>query len=560
MSASTILSILEQKGSKRCNELEETLEQHPMLLLDKTVQRAFIRALGDRSHAIVEQAKKYLIRAGHPVIPLLLEGFDPLGKKEMLRRMEILSALGGESLNDWYLSTLSHKCKGEIRVKLIEALRYCKDNVDILLNLAEKERGGGKNAARSALYFMDAAKTDTYWKAQVAKDPASAEQYLITSTAEWLTELTAERLSSLLDSFLQGTGVIKEADAKLFFLWLSVAQGKRSETLKQFYQKAASCGASLSQLVQEDGCSPSWCLSGGSSNRDHLAMQIGVALANTLIWTQDAEYFQLALDNYKQWPNEVTARPALVAALLTKPAKQAFELFAPLIEKAKGLPGAAAKEERTALHTSGAYALASQFGNIEFYPEKGQHFIYFCRYDPGNTITKEESFLLALYETLDPRWLLFLMLPGKFDYEYFGIHRTDFVGNRRISFVIRGLANPKDENTCATLRAYFHSAYQHANDYEMYEILESLKMFGETRFRGMLVEKMQKRCWWDYTLYFHLEKYFTPQDAAEELLELSGLMRAGSVFNTNESYNDPATLEENAQRILESDGFDNLKF
>ena len=69
---------------------------------------------------------------GENVVPLLKGGFDPKGKKAMVRRVQVIDKVSGAKENDFYLEKLADAEK-EVRQALIYALRHSMDNIDQLL-------------------------------------------------------------------------------------------------------------------------------------------------------------------------------------------------------------------------------------------------------------------------------------------------------------------------------------------------------------------------------------------------------------------------------------------
>ena len=46
------------------------------------------------------------IHRGKKIVPLLKDGFEPCGKKDMVRRAMLIRELAGVDENDWYIKIL----------------------------------------------------------------------------------------------------------------------------------------------------------------------------------------------------------------------------------------------------------------------------------------------------------------------------------------------------------------------------------------------------------------------------------------------------------------------
>ena len=61
------------------------------------------------------------IHRGKKIVPLLKDGFEPCGKKDMVRRAMLIRELAGVDENDWYIKILPETQK-EILEIIIKAL------------------------------------------------------------------------------------------------------------------------------------------------------------------------------------------------------------------------------------------------------------------------------------------------------------------------------------------------------------------------------------------------------------------------------------------------------
>ena len=110
---------LTETGSGRQNTLEESYAKEPELFMDFRICPLMIHALSDAYAEIADMVCGWLIKLGEPVIPLLKEGFLPKGRKEMVRRIRVISEIAGAGENKFYCTQLLESEK-EVREALID--------------------------------------------------------------------------------------------------------------------------------------------------------------------------------------------------------------------------------------------------------------------------------------------------------------------------------------------------------------------------------------------------------------------------------------------------------
>lgn len=69
------------------------------------------------------------------------------GKKEKVRRVEVIDALADRAENDFYLTQLEDAEK-DVKAALIYALRHVPDNIDKLLALVKSKRSNLRDTVR----------------------------------------------------------------------------------------------------------------------------------------------------------------------------------------------------------------------------------------------------------------------------------------------------------------------------------------------------------------------------------------------------------------------------
>ena len=181
---SPLLYALTETGSGRCEIIENIIENNSKLLNDFRVKNYMIHGLSDKyseiSYIITEELKKQ----GKEVIPLLKDGFDPQGKRDMVLRFDIISTLCKEEENDFYKYCIENGSK-EIKEIGIEALKYSQDNIDYILDLTKTEKGRLKNKAFEALSYMNDDRAEKEWDKFFKKKPFENILYLQNTNQQW---------------------------------------------------------------------------------------------------------------------------------------------------------------------------------------------------------------------------------------------------------------------------------------------------------------------------------------------------------------------------------------
>ena len=181
---SPLVYALTETGSGRYEIIENIIENNSKLLNDFRVKNYMIHGLSDKyseiSYIITEELKKQ----GKEVIPLLKDGFDPQGKRDMVLRFDIISTLCKEEENDFYKYCIENGSK-EIKEIAIGALKYSQDNIDYILDLTKTEKGKLKNKAFEALSYMNDDRAEKEWDKFFKKKPFENILYLQNTNQQW---------------------------------------------------------------------------------------------------------------------------------------------------------------------------------------------------------------------------------------------------------------------------------------------------------------------------------------------------------------------------------------
>ena len=116
-----LLAALTGKGGGRQSQVKDIWEAQPAFFGDYRVLPALISGLGDSYGELAELNAQILKGLGPAPLPLLKEGFDPAGKKDMARRVEVIAAIEGTAATPWLREVLPQS-KKSVRAAVIEAL------------------------------------------------------------------------------------------------------------------------------------------------------------------------------------------------------------------------------------------------------------------------------------------------------------------------------------------------------------------------------------------------------------------------------------------------------
>ena len=200
---SPLLYALTETGSGRYEIIENIIENNSKLLNDFRVKNYMIHGLSDKyseiSYIITEELKKQ----GKEVIPLLKDGFDPQGKRDMVLRFDIISTLCKEEENDFYKYCIENGSK-EIKEIAIEALKYSQDNIDYILDLTKTEKGRLKNKAFEALSYMNDDRAEKEWDKFFKKKPFENILYLQNTNQQWAIDYLTNYIEEYVKELKKG--------------------------------------------------------------------------------------------------------------------------------------------------------------------------------------------------------------------------------------------------------------------------------------------------------------------------------------------------------------------
>ena len=476
-----LVEALTTSGSGHYSTVVDTHETHPELFSDYRVRDALVKALGAKYAELADTAGQWLCQEDKSILPLLTQGFDPAGKKEMARRVQVIDTIAGGSLNDWYISQLEG-AKKQVRVMLIYALRHCPENLELLLKLAKTEKYDNKDAARWALARIQNPGALPFWREMMEADLIENGRFFMASNSPAATALTAELLERELEDLLAPDDApwYTEKEKRLANLLYALV-GKAGPAICDAYRKGAALGTKL------DG-SRAWKNGKGHINEQMFFQRPGgqkhpfsVALVEVLNqsiqWNPDPGLCTLAEELYESYGG-LWAGPAVCAALLTKGAEEAAavgkKLLAPsLLERLTG------KEEKQLLMNLVFGELAGPGGALPDFMRQGMDIVRPAyrrlNNDPAGLV---KAFWVDLYYTpiaapLDGWW-----------YDLMMRHRMD----QKLQYFI----DKEDPALCQKIGEYFcHRIKMGVLDMPLQYAFSALTGCGWTQWKGLLLSYIQ---------------------------------------------------------------------
>lgn len=476
-----LVEALTTSGSGHYSTVVDTHETHPELFSDYRVRDALVKALGAKYAELADTAGQWLCQEDKSILPLLTQGFDPAGKKEMARRVQVIDTIAGGSLNDWYISQLEG-AKKQVRVMLIYALRHCPENLELLLKLAKTEKYDNKDAARWALARIQNPGALPFWREMMEADLIENGRFFMASNSPAATALTAELLERELEDLLAPDDApwYTEKEKRLANLLYALV-GKTGPAICDAYRKGAALGTKL------DG-SRVWKNGKGRINEQMFFQRPGgqkhpfsVALVEVLNqsiqWNPDPGLCALAEELYESYGG-LWAGPAVCAALLTKGAEEAAavgkKLLTPsLLERLTG------KEEKQLLMNLVFGELAGPGGALPDFMRQGMDIVRPAyrrlNNDPAGLV---KAFWVDLYYTpiaapLDGWW-----------YDLMMRHRMD----QKLQYFI----DKEDPALCQKIGEYFcRRIKMGVLDMPLQYAFSALTGCGWTQWKGLLLSYIQ---------------------------------------------------------------------
>ncbi len=244
-----LLAALTSTGGGRMETIQSAWETHPAFFTDFRVLPAVVAGLGDGYGEIADLNANILKKLGPMVLPLLKDDFDPAGKRDMVRRAEVIAAVGGPEATPW-LREILPEAKKDVRAAVISALGVDQANTGMLLELAKIERGGSRDAALQALAQLDGPEVQQFWAGELKKNSASVK-FLRDVDVDWAAALVAAGLRQRLEKMLSGGGVPAK-DSEDYTSWCYAIGKKSSPAMLDFWRWACGKAEEIDQLKTEN--------------------------------------------------------------------------------------------------------------------------------------------------------------------------------------------------------------------------------------------------------------------------------------------------------------------
>lgn len=527
-----LLDALTNAGAGYYSLVVDTHQRNPDIFSDYRLRNALVSGLNNGYSLLADYIEYWLCKEDDSIVPFLKRGFDPQGKKGMVRRVHVMEAISGAEENQWYLSQLEHATK-DVRAALIHALRYSPKNQEILIGFTKSEKGNSKKAAMWALSHMKDTDNLEFWRTQIDKSPVTSAKYLIHATSDGLSDLIAEAIVKVLDGVQKqvesGNLVLSDKDfEKLQWLFISMT-GKASEKMLDLYRRLAEDDL-LERMKKEAGW-PVRFASQGHYDKS-FALFIAGLLADSLVWNTDQRLFDLAEELYQSL-GETFLEPVLTAAFLTKPATEIYERFASLVAS----EGLVSKE--TAQQKQARLGIMNTFAALAWNVQRQQYQMVRVRFDD---YTQSWQYVgRNILERPDIRWYQLFVNPkikksGEFRINQY-IHTVGYRVNHNMNWeaVLQHLICSSDKEICDILGHYFYQcALLAKNVSDVYNYFPVLKSCGFKEGRGLVVKSLQKGRaeYWRFENMIS-EAPMSVADQVEELEEIKKLVGEGKITITN---------------------------
>lgn len=481
-----VLEAFRGTGSGRYAVLRDTHEERPEIFADHRIKNLMVKALGDSYTDLADMVAGWLLDEGREILPLLKQGFEPEGKRDMAKRVELISAIAGGEENDFYAESLPEASK-EVKEELVRALRHREDNEGLLLDLVKSEKGKVKEAALCALTHMNGEKAEEFWKKQMDKKPEKAVNYLQDSRTVWASDLIAEHLERWLDTFDQSGIPLKELkneDRQLLYDLRRAALGKSSPRMCACYKR-------IYQIIPQETAELLW---------------------DSLMEEQPESLCRTAEEMYEAYGDQFL-QPVFWIDLLTKSSREVYDRFCSylrpegLLDKVKN-----GGSKRDAM---GIYKVLMR---VRYEEKEGGYVVYREAWDSPVRLRTVVSKLEAGF---DPRWYpLLLQSKDRFDTRFRKQARSYDNG---YDAMVAGLFCPDMEELKEDYGKYFYQgARLHgtvAADVRM------LKRCGWKDYKGLLSLAGKKS---DHIATYEIRELLSelPMSSEELAEELDSLIRS----------------------------------
>ncbi|GGD79155.1 HEAT repeat domain-containing protein [Paenibacillus nasutitermitis] len=508
---------LTEKGSGRYEVVHTAYESQSPALHDFRLKANLVAALCDSYSDMADLVKNVLITEDEDVIPLLKQQFDPKGKREMARRVEIIEQLAKGRENDFYINLLEGS-SSTVREAAVHALKHEEQNTDILIQLAETEKSAVKTAAYSSLVHMNNDRAATLWLKHAKKHPADVEEYLDDNGSDAISDVVAGKLDELVAPLLEEKRFeLEPKEVELLRTLVRMTINKTSVFLIALYEKLAEHQKGLGNLRDKQTAQQ---LTLGRADSS-LLEEINLKLIEGMIGGLNEETLpaaELLYRNHKQ----VFLHAGFAAALLSKPAEAVYDEFAPKLR------------DKTCLDT-----IAACLSQICYDEKKQAYFLYDSSYNGSKYWRNEDA--RQLFASLDPRWIELLTSPDIYKASKFkrlgqmmSYVDSVYTGSKimeKYDAMLMGLINPDNPANSAVLYRYFLQGSEELySDIQLY----ALYRLGHREFHDLLLQLVQKGNFSSYQLQSVCRDLHLSRE--EEIKLLRGMIALNEEGNLKNRY------------------------
>lgn len=389
---------LTTSGNGKYSFVLDTHQQRPELFRDYRIQGALVQALGAGYSELADKAEQWLSEMGESVIPLLKNGFDPKGKKDMVRRVRAIETIQGAAASDFCLDQIPEAEK-DVRAALVYALRHSEDNAEKLMELSKTEKGAAKKMAFWALACME---NNAVWEYFDSSDKlrSQAVQYLANSTAAGASAIVAGGLDKWLAPYESDPNApLEEKEQTELQNLLLALPGKSGEAICNIYRRMAKLGTGLDQKSYQSakGQKTAVRLRPTEDVNDRLARPFSEAVPLTLrraILVNPAADLLALAEELAQDGNSGYAAAALTAALISKPPEEVYDIAKTYLKPVE-LFGSKKKD-------AGRTVLCSAMDGLRWEAAQNCAVYGFNVQDPADSYLRRAS--RPIFGPLDRRW------------------------------------------------------------------------------------------------------------------------------------------------------------
>lgn len=507
-----VVEAFEGTGGGRYAVIRDAHEANPALFDDYRIEYRMVRALGDSYADLADMVAFWLKKKGKGIIPLLKQGFQTDGGRDMARRIQVMEEAAGKEENEFYRSMVGETASKEVKEAAVRALRHDAGNVPLLLDLLKAEKGKTKSAALYALSFLDGEEVSEYWSKAIKKKPMETVSYLGNSSTDWAADLIADSVNGWLEEYQQGQPAGQQNGQQG-----QATGGQGQATGRQKSQPAGQKPKEIWNAEMIQRLSTIWDAAEGKHSPrlcqcyetvfTYIPQHATEVLTRSLIRESHPALTELAERMFEKHGDDVL-EPYAVMAFLTRPKETVYEMFEPYLKTAGILNRLTGKN----METEG---LIKALGRIYYIEETGQY-----RMALYNSGALKETWRdgRTLRQGLDERWYPLLLESGQRFVSKWKNQYSPY-GNR-YDAVVAQLYRPDREELKKPYGAYFYEKAKRQSLTQ--EGIRMMKRCGWTDYRGLLATEFGRRnSFYAYQIRLLISELpLSSTEVAEELDEI----------------------------------------